>query len=92
MDEDALRKTFAGLPRVAAAYVRDPSAGDPEVADVVLYVEVDPPYRDAIGSEVRAALLPIIGEDAVGGTHVQSAAHPHAAMLVGATRVYSRGT
>jgi hypothetical protein len=90
MDENALRASFAALPRVVAAYVRDPSVGDPEYADVVLYVEVTPPYHDTVGSEVRAAILPIIGEDAVGGTHVQSAAHPHQAMLVGARRIYSR--
>lgn len=90
MDENALRVAFAGLPRVVAAYVRDPWLGGAEYVDVVLYVEVTPPYHDTLGSEVRAAILPIIGENGVGGTHVQSAAHPHQAMLVGARRIYAR--
>jgi hypothetical protein len=78
MDEGALRAAFACLPRVVAAYVRDPRVGDPEYADVTLYVEVTPPYHDSVGSEVRAAITPIVGDDGVGGTHVQSAAHPTA--------------
>jgi hypothetical protein len=89
MDENALRAAFAGLPRVVAAYVRDPSAGEPEYADVVLYVEVTPPYDETVGSEIRAAVLPIVGAAGVGGTHVQSAAHPHGSMLAGARRIYS---
>jgi len=89
MDEIALCAALAGLPRVVAACVRHPSVRDPEYADVTLYVEVTP-YDETVGSEVRAAILPIIGEDGVGGTHVQSVAQPHRAMLVGARRIYAR--
>ncbi|HEY6460343.1 MAG TPA: hypothetical protein VIY73_09335 [Polyangiaceae bacterium] len=90
MDENALRAVFAGLPRVVAAYVRDPSVGDAKYAEFTLHVEVTPPYEDSLGTEVRAALVPLLGEEEVGGTFVQSAAHPFTELLVGAKRIYSR--
>jgi len=76
------------FPSVVAIHLRDPSAGDPELADVTWYIEVRP-FDDALATELRQALSPVLG-DGIGGVWVQSADHAHKELMVGTREIWRR--
>jgi hypothetical protein len=77
------------FPSVVAVHLRGPSVGDPEYADVTMYIEVRP-FEDGLANELRRALSPLLG-DSASGIHVQSVDHVHRQLIVGTREIWRRG-
>jgi hypothetical protein len=88
VDDREIVGVLSRFPSVISASVRDPSVGDHEYADLVMYIEVRP-FDDAVAGEIRRALSPLLGES-VDGVHVQSADHAHAKLMVGTREIWRR--